>query len=140
LHERRGFELRAENKIADHTGVPDSGMPGAVVTSGIAAATGLRAAALRFAGRLARFAGEALRTAFFFAFLALRFAGAARWAAAPRFLATLRLAFPLDAVFFFVFRAMIVSSREFSLCARSASTARTFNEDRSLLRLLSRFQ
>jgi hypothetical protein len=98
----------------------------AMTGSGAGAATDLRAAVLRFAGRLARFAGAALLV--FFAFLALRFAGAARRAAAERFFATLRLVFAL-ADFFFVFRAMIVSSRENPHCARSGNAARNFNED-----------
>jgi hypothetical protein len=123
LHERRGAELRTESEIAHYILPVFSGM--AITGSGIAGAAGLRAAALRFAGLLARFAGAALR-ALFFAFLALRFAGAARRAATARFFATLRLVFPF-ADFFFVFRAMIVSSRECLHCARSSNAARNFN-------------
>jgi hypothetical protein len=140
LHERRGLEVRAESKIADYIAVPDSGMSGAIAGAAIAATADLRAAALRFAGRLDCFAGAALRATFFFAFFALRFAGAARRVAAARFFATLRLLLPL-ADFFFVFRAMIVSSREFLHCARSTCAARTFNAGRSqLLRRSARFQ
>jgi hypothetical protein len=127
LHERRGAELRTEAEIADYIPPTFSGM--AISASGIAGAAGLRAAALRFAGRLARLEGAALRAGPF-AFFALRFAGAARRAEAPRFFAALRFVFVLTADFFFVFRAMLVSSREHIHCAPSRNAASTFNAER----------
>jgi hypothetical protein len=62
---------------------------------------------LRFVAFFARFAGAGRGAAFFFAFLALRFAGARREGEA-RFFAVLRLAFFADA-FFLVLRAILVS-------------------------------